>query len=157
MVARAHRSVGHRTTVAPATGRPHMSLMVHVSGAGNVWPVYRAVPYPVSSYFVQTVTRPGSPGRPSQPVEASIPMEVDPAVWLSPSGAIDLVSRLTYAQVVDGVWATGQLPSPLQGQAGIKGALGDEALSSGRPLERSIACTEAAMVLSFILVLGLFA
>ena len=56
-------------------------------------------------------------------LEASVPMEVDPAVGLSPSGTLECVSKSTYAQVVAGTWAIGHLLAPLQGQAGIEGAL----------------------------------
>ena len=69
--------------------------------------------------------------------EAPIPMEVDPAVGLSPSGDLEFGSRPTYVQVVAGTWATGQQLAPLHGMAWIEGTLSDEALSFGRPIEWS--------------------
>ena len=47
--------------------------------------------------------------------------------------------------MVAGTRAIGQPPAPVQRQAGIKGALGDKDLSSGRPLERSTERTEEAL------------
>ena len=58
-------------------------------------------------------------------VEASVPMKVDPVIRLSPSGALESVSRPTYAQVVASMRAIGQPPAPVQGQAEIEGVLGD--------------------------------
>ena len=75
-------------------------------------------------------------------LEAPVPMEVDPVVRLLPSGDLEFESRPTYAQIVAGTRPIGQLPAPLHGRAGIEGALRDEALSSGRPLEWSTECIE---------------
>ena len=51
--------------------------------------------------------------------ESSVPMEVDPAVRLSLPGDSEFVSRLTYAEVVAGLWAIGQRTAPSCGLAGI--------------------------------------
>ena len=74
-------------------------------------------------------------------------MEVDPTFRLSPSGFLKSVSRPTYTQVVASMSAIDQPPAPVQRQAGIEGALRDESLSSGRLLEQSTKCTEAALVI----------
>ena len=74
-------------------------------------------------------------------------MEVDPAVGRSPSGDLDSVSRPTYAQVVAGTQAIGQQPALSHGLTGIEAVFGDEALSSGRPLDWS---TEGADVPLFV-------
>ena len=58
-------------------------------------------------------------------------MEVDPAVRLSLPGVPELEFRPTYAQVVAGAWAIGQQLTASHELAGIKGALCDEAFSSG--------------------------
>ena len=55
------------------------------------------------------------------------------------------VSRPTYAQVVARTLAIGQRPAPSHGLAGIEGALGDEALSSRRPLEQSTEGAEGSL------------
>ena len=69
-----------------------------------------------------------APGAP----EAPIPMEVDPTAGLPLLGDLELASRPSYAQVAAKAWAIGPLPSVLMHQlAGIEGAIGDKALSSG--------------------------
>ena len=52
---RSGHSAGQGTIVAPVTGRRCVPLMVHVSSAGNIRSVHRAVPYPIRS--VQMVSR----------------------------------------------------------------------------------------------------
>ena len=78
--------------------------------------------------------------------EASIPMEVDPAVRLSLPGDSEFVSKPTYTEVVAGSHAIGQQTAPSCGSAGIEGALGDEALSSQGQLERSAEVTEVPLL-----------
>ena len=51
-------------------------------------------------------------------LEAPVPMEVDPAVGLSPPGDLESVSRPTYAQIVAGTQVIGQRPAPSHGLAG---------------------------------------
>ena len=76
--------------------------------------------------------------------EAAVPMEVDPTAGISLHGDLELASRPSYAQVAAGVQAIGPLPLvPIHERPGSEGALGDQALSSGRHLERSTECAEA--------------
>ena len=75
------------------------------------------------------------------------PMEVDHMVRLSPSEDLEFESRHAYTEVVPNTRAIGQLPAPFHMQARIEGALRDEPLSSGRPLEQS---TEHAKATLFI-------
>ena len=61
--------------------------------------------------------------------EAPVPMEVDPETGVSLPGDPEYESRPTYAEVVAGTQAIGQLMAPSQGSARIEGALSEEALS----------------------------
>ena len=62
------------------------------------------------------------------------------------SGDLESVSRPSYDQVAARTHAIGPPPSaPMHEWAGIKGALGDEAISSGQRLEWSMKCTEAVL------------
>ena len=79
-------------------------------------------------------------------LKAPVPIKVDPAVLLSPSGDLEFESRPTYAQVVAGMRAIShQLPAPSHGRARIEGTLSDKALFSGRPQVRTTEGTEAPL------------
>ena len=70
-------------------------------------------------------------------VEATVPMEINPAVRLRPPGESGLGSRPMYAEVVAGLWVTDPRATPSEASVKVEGALVVEAFSPDGLLGKS--------------------